>query len=127
VKIGWQRAGNGVAAAVRKFGLQDTRSAGTKENSNAPTAVFCDNRLDRIGKPILFQRELQQTVVAAVKRLQVSPDHDIVNTRHLADIGIEIDRVEITGRQAALALTYGLQRTGKPATDTAGCREMREV
>ncbi len=60
--------------------------------------------MDRFSKAILLQSHLQQTVIAAIEGVQVRPDDDVVNARYFADIGVEIDGIEITRSQATCSL-----------------------
>ena len=110
-----QSAADRIALTVGEFGLQNTRGAGADEHADAPPAPARGRRLHGFEEAVLLQGKFGQTVVAAIEFLQIRRQTPCVDARDLADVGIDVDGLEIAALEAAALLEQGGQRRRRAA------------
>ncbi len=79
--------------------------------------------LHGVVKPILQQAQLCEAVIAAVELPQLMRQPGVVDTRHFADVGIDVHGLEIANGKAAALLPQRLQGRRHALADAAGGRE----
>jgi hypothetical protein len=80
-------------------GFEDARGARAREYTDTRGAEAAARLRDRGAEPVLLERELRESMDAAVVRLEAAPDPHVLEPRHLAHPGIEAGSLERAGRK----------------------------
>ena len=113
----------GSRCAVGKLGLQNSGGAGSQEHADAAPAPTSADALHGVEEPILQQAQLCQAVIAAVELRSSCGSRAVVDTRHFADVGVDVHGLEIANGKAAALLPQRLQGRRHAFADAAGRRE----
>ena len=103
------------SAGFRRYWFPRTRRC--VAGPNAPPSA------ERCRKTILQQAQLCEAVIAAVELPQPVRQPGAVDTRHFADVGVDVHGLEIANGKAAALLLQRLQGRRHAFADAAGGRE----
>ena len=117
-----QRAGGGVAVPVGDLGFEDARGAGAEKDADARSTELRACHVHRVGKAVLFERELREPVIATLERGEVGAQWLGVKPRDLGDHRVELHRLEAARRERRAALRQRLRMRVDAAAEPGNSR-----